>query len=689
MAYKNLLLEIGTEEIPSRFLPEALSNIVRYAEEEMVAARIIHGRVAAYGTPRRIALVIRDVEEKQEDKVMTYKGPTWDSAFDANGNPTKAPLGFAKSKGVGYENLVPKEVDGVRYAFAVVSEVGNPVRDLFPEILPAIIRKLVFPKNMYWVDSSIKFARPIRWIVALLDVEVVPFVYGDIESGRTTRGHRFMGARNLDIDDAAEFMERLYDNYVIVDQEKRRQKMISGITALEKEMGGKVELDPELVEENLYLVEYPVPFYGTFDKKYLEIPEEVLTTSMKKHQKYFPVRSESGKLMPCFVGVSNNRATNMGVVREGNERVLRARLEDAAFFWKEDLKKPLAARIDELKNILYQEKIGSLYDKVKATQKLAVNLCHVLGLSDIVKLVERAASLSKSDLLTNMVYEFPELQGVMGREYALRNGEPQRVALGIYEQYLPGFAGDKVPSDSVGAILGLAERGYIIVSCHKAGLQPTGSQDPYALRRAARCINEIIWGTELDADMQDLFRKAGEVADVSSDILDQVWSFYEQRLHVQLKEKGFDHDIVSLAISVIGKQPLQVLRLLGALDKVKAESWFEELITAAVRVRNILSKAEVADISTEVSPAFFQKEAEGRLFDEIRETTEHVEKTLSRYDWDELMGLLAKLSPCITSFFDDVLIMDEDISVRRNRLALLSCCNKLFRKVGDLGTLKC
>lgn len=686
MAYKNLLLEIGTEEIPSRFLPNALDTLMNNVEKEFDAARIKYGRVAAYGTPRRMALVVRDIEEKQDDKVMNYKGPTWDSAFDANGNPTKAALGFAKSKGVEYENLLPKEVDGVRYAFAVISEQGNPVQELLPEILPSVINQLVFPKNMYWSDSTVKFARPIRWIVSLLDSTVIPFNYGGIQSGNVTRGHRFMGARNIEINDAAEFMEKLYDNYVIVDQEKRKQKMISGINALEKEIGGKVELDSELVEENLYLVEFPVPFYGSFDKKFLEIPEEVLTTSMKKHQKYFPVRNESGKLMPYFVGVSNNRATNMGVVREGNERVLRARLEDASFFWTEDQKKSLASRVEELKDILYQEKLGTLYDKMMATQKLAKYICETQGYSDVAKLVDRAAWLSKCDLLTNMVYEFPELQGVMGREYALRNGEPERVAKAIYEQYLPKFAGDVVPSDTVGALLGIAERVYVIVNCHKVGLQPTGSQDPYALRRAARCINEIIWGLNLDIDLLNIMEQAGKDADVSSEIMEQVWTFFEQRLHVQLKEKGFEHDLVSLAISVTGRRPLQVLRFLNVVNKVKSEEWFVDLVTAAVRVRNILSKAE--DVSSDVNTSLFQKDVEKALFDEMNEMQPLVEEALQKYDWDELMSLLTRLSPRITVFFDDVMIMDKDLDVRQNRLALLSRCNGIFREVGDLGVLK-
>jgi glycyl-tRNA synthetase beta chain len=361
---------------------------------------------------------------------------------------------------------------------------------------------------MYWKDPTVRFARPARWILALADKDIIEFEYGGIKSGHVTSGHRFMGAKKIEIHDAAKFMEELYDNYVVLDQEKRKQRMLAGIAQLESGIRGVVELDPEVIEENLYLVEYPVPFSGSLDARYLEIPQEVLITSMKKNQKYFAVRSKDGKLVNNFVGVSNNRAIDMKEICSGNEKVLRARLEDAAFFWHEDLKSPLAANVEKLKSIVFQEKLGTIYDKVIKTQALALELCKMLGKEDISNLVERAAYLSKADLVSNMVYEFPELQGVMGREYALKNGESPRVAAAIYEQYLPKFAGDDTPGDDVGAVLGIADRANIIVMCHKVGFEPTGSQDPYGLRRAARCINEIIWERGLDADIFELVKKS-------------------------------------------------------------------------------------------------------------------------------------------------------------------------------------
>ena len=686
MSVNDVILEIGTEEIPSRFLSSMLATLKNLATEDLTQLRIPFKEVLTYATPRRLVLFISGMAEQQEDLVATFKGPAWSSAFDAIGNATRAAEGFAKSRGVAIEDLKEIDVDGVRYAAAEVREAGRSTMEMLPKLLPELISKLVFPKNMFWRSPAVRFARPIRWIVALAGKEVVPFTYGDVQSGRVTSGHRFMGNKRIEIADTAEFLDKLYDNYVILDQEKRKQKLLAGITSLEHEHDGIVELDPDLVEENLYLVEYPVPFLGTFDEQFLEIPQEVLTTSMKKNQKYFAVRTKEGKLMNSFVGVSNNRAADMKTIREGNQRVLRARLEDAAFFWTEDRKHPLASYVERLKDIVYQEKLGSVYDKVVATQKLAMWLCEDLKMPELSKLVERAAFLSKADLVTHMVYEFPELQGVMGREYARTGGEDERVALALYEQYLPKSSTDSIPSDNVGAILGLAERIYIIVNCHKAGLEPTGSQDPYALRRAARCINEILWGRKLDVDVEEAVRTCALINLVDMQTVDKVFSFLEQRLLMQLKEKGYEHELAKLAISVTGRRPLQVLRLLEALNKVKDEPWFADLVTAAVRVRNILQKA--GDVSDNPDPALAVKEAEKALYDAVVKMEPLVDAELRESDWEGLMNSLSELSPVVTGFFDDVMVMDPDEKIRDNRLAILKRCNVLFEEIGNLAVLK-
>ena len=696
MKNNDLILEIGTEEIPSRFIPSILESIKAIATEDLSQLRVSSSDVRVYATPRRLVLFVHNLAGKQEDLVATFKGPTWESSFDSLGNPTRAAVGFAKSKGITVDDLKGIDIDGVRYIAAEVREEGKPTIDLLQAFLPNLINKLTFPKNMYWSNPAIRFARPIRWILALLGDEVVRFTYGDVQSGRMTCGHRFLGEKHIVIKDTGEFLDRLYDNYVIVDQEKRRQKLLAGIASLENEHGDVVELDPELVEENLYLVELPVPFIGWFDERFLEMPEEVLITSMKTNQKYFAVRSKEGKLVNAFIGVANNRAVDMKTIRDGNERVLRARLEDAAFFWEEDRKRSLGENVERLKTIVYQEQLGFVYDKVMETQKLARLLCAELNMGELSKLVERAAFLSKADLVTHMVYEFPELQGVMGREYALASGEDRRVAVALYEQYLPkssseslrsdGVRPDSIPSDDVGAILGLAERIHILVVCHKAGLEPTGSHDPYALRRAVRCINEIIWGRKLDVDIGNAVRASVASNNVGADVAERIFSFVEQRLLVQLKEKGYEHELVKLAMSVTKNRPLQALCLMEALNKVKDEPWFAVLVTSAIRVRNILSKA--GDVSDEVDLSLPMKEAESALYNEVVKMEPVVETILKENDWQGLTSSLAELSPVVTKFFDDVMVMDPDEKIRANRLGILKRCNALFKKTGDLGLLK-
>jgi glycyl-tRNA synthetase beta chain len=687
---RNLVLEIGSEEIPSRFLPAMLETLKNLATADFNQLRIPFKEVTVCATPRRLALFVREVSERQEDLVATFRGPSWASAFDAVGNATRAAVGFAGSKGVSVDDLKEVEADGVRYVAAEVREEGKPTASILPALLPALIGKLVFPKNMYWNDPAIRFARPIRWIAALFGDEVVPFAYGDVTSGRVSSGHRFMGKKHVEIPSADDFMLRLYDNAVILDQNKRRQTLLAGIASLEHEIDGVVELDPELIEENLYLVETPVPFIGSFDERFLEIPQEVLTTSMKKNQKYFAVRTKEGRLKNVFVGVANNRAVDMKVIREGNERVLRSRLEDAAFFWEEDRKRPLASCVERLKSIVYQEKLGTVHDKVMATQKLALWLCESLKMPEISQQVERAAFLSKADLVTHMVYEFPELQGVMGREYARLDGEDPRVALALYEQYLPrsssDSASDNTPTDDVGAILGLAERIHVIVSGYKAGLEPTGTQDPYALRRAARCVNEILWARKLDADIEASVRASALANSVPEETVEKILSFIEQRLLIQLKEKGFEHELAKLALSVTGSRPLQVLRLMEALNEVKDEEWFAALVTAAVRVRNILQKA--GESGAEVDASVMFRDAEKTLYEVVGKMEPRVAAALEENDWKGLTASLSELSPAVTGFFKDVMVMDPDERVRVNRLAILRRANVLFEEAGNLGTLK-
>ncbi|MBQ6112722.1 MAG: glycine--tRNA ligase subunit beta, partial [Synergistaceae bacterium] len=639
-----------------------------------------------YATPRRLTVMITDVSDSQTEQVETFKGPALSAAYDENGEPTRAAMGFAKSKGVAVSDLKESEINGVKYIAAEVRQESKAAVEVLPEILKGLIAGLTFPKSMYWDKSGVRFARPVRWIVAMADDLVIPFEFGGVQSGRITTGHRFMGRKTIEISNASEFLDVLYDNNVILDQEKRLQKMKTSIANLQKDFDGnlEVEMDAGILEENLYLVEYPVPFFGTFDKRYLEIPEEVLTTSMKKNQKYLAVRNKGkgGKLANYFVGVSNNLVPDMGVIREGNERVLRARLEDAAFFWDEDRKVPLASYVERLKSVTYQEKLGSVYEKVMLTRKLALWFCERYGMKDIASLVDRAAYLSKADLVTSMVFEFTDLQGVMGREYAKAAGEDPRVALALYEQYLPLTAAGKTPTDDVGAILGLAERIHIITACHKAGLEATSSQDPYGLRRAARCINETLFARGYNFNIAEAVEESCRINEVDEATKAKILDFIRQRLTAQLREKGYDAELVNLGISVAGNVPSQAMKLIDTLNQVRREEWFTGLAASALRVKNILAKNARNVAEVEADESLMSVEAEKNLFAEVMRISEPVRKSVSVYDWEGLTKLLAELSPVVAKFFDDVMVMDKDERVRDNRIAILRECNKLLLTAG-------
>ena len=686
-----VLLEIGTEEIPSRFIPDALKSLKERAEASLSANRLTFNDVNTYATPRRLAVIITNVSETQTEQVEEFKGPALSAAYDQNGIPTKAAIGFAKSRGIDVNALTEIEVKGVKYLAAVVRQESKPALEVLPSILAGLISGLTFPKSMYWDNSGVRFARPVRWIVALADEKVIPLTFGTVASGRKTSGHRFMGKREIEIPDASSYMDILFDNNVILDQEKRLQKMRTAIANLQKDFDGnyEVEMDAGILEENLYLVEYPVPFVGSFEEQYLAIPEEVLTTSMKKNQKYLAVRNrdKKGRLAKYFVGVSNNLVANMDVIRKGNERVLTARLEDARFFWEEDRKQPLASFVERLKSVTYQEKLGSIYDKVMATRKLALWLCHTYGEDDIASLVDRAAYLSKADLVTSMVFEFPELQGVMGREYAKCSGEDPRVSLALHEQYLPAFAGDKIPTDDVGAVLGIAERVHIITACHKVGLEPTGSQDPYALRRAARCINEIVFARRYNFDMFEAAGQSCAINEVDDTVKAKILEFMRQRLLIQLKERGYSHELATLGVNVSASVPYQALRLIETLNGVKGEEWFGELANSAVRVKNILSKNAKDVPADEPDASLMANPAERALNDEVLRLDAAVREAVKVYDWEGLTKMLAELSPVIAGFFDGVMVMDKDEAVRNNRLAILAKCNGLLMTAGDLSVM--
>lgn len=688
MASRDLLFEIGTEELPARFMPRTLSDVKSFAKEALDALHIGHGEILSLSTPRRIVLYVKDLEEGQQDSVETMRGPAAKIAYDAEGNPTKALQGFARSRGIDLKDLKTQKIGNAEYVVAEKRVKGKETLSVLPEMLETLIKKLSFPKNMYWSDKTVRFARPVRWLVALYGGALVSVEFAGVKSGNVSRGHRFMGSPAIVIKDAKDYAAAMAANSVVIDPEERKKIILSGIAGVENELGAKVDVDPALLEENVHLNEYPVVFYGSFDREFLEIPEEVLTLSMAKNQRYFPVRNKKGKLLANFVGVSNNKAKDMSVVRDGNERVLRARLYDAAFFWKEDRAKSIDTMADELKNVTYQVQLGSVYDKVQRVKALSLKLAEKLGKDDFSEFVERAAELAKFDTVSSMVYEFAEVQGVMGREYARKAGEREEVALAIYEQYLPRFAGDELPSGYTGAILGMADRADTIAAIYKIGQEPTSSQDPYGLRRAARCINEIAWGLSLDVDMESLMAEAAKPYELDGEALTRIADFLKLRLQVQMKEKGLNHEVVSLALQTIPSRPLQAYRMAETLQKVAGEEWFGELITAAVRVKNILAKAGSEADGAQIDESRLTADAETALYKALKDLTEPAREAVKACKWEALASALSQLAPVISKFFEDVMVMDKDETVRRNRLALLCRSQEFFMLVGDFSLLK-
>ena len=682
-----LLFEIGTEEIPARFIKQTLIDIEDFAKNKFAEAHIAYNELVVKSTPRRLVLQVHGLASTTETVKEVFKGPAAKAAYDEAGNFTKAAIGFAKSKGLEASDLKVAEISGGEYLVAEVTKEGQAVEELLPSILQDLASHLSFPKNMYWKEKGTRFARPVRWLVALCDDRVIPFEFAGLTTSRYSRGHRFMGGKSILIDTATDYDKKMEENFVVTDPRNRAKMILSGIAEIEKKLGARVVVDQELLNENVHLNEYPVPFLGTFDKEFLAIPQEVSILSMATNQKYFPVTDDKGKLLPYFVGVSNNVAKDMSVVQDGNERVLRARLYDALFFWNEDAKKSLDDMAESLKNVTYQQQLGSLYDKVQRVKKIALFIAEQLKLNISLDILSRACDLSKADLVSNMVYEFSDVQGVMGREYARRAGEKEEVALALYEQYLPKQAGGELPTQIYGAILGLAERFDTLVAIYKIGAEPTSQADPYGLRRAARTINELVWGLNLDLDLASIFKFASGLLDLEDERLEKLLLFIKQRTQIQLKERGLALSAITLASESQATRPLQFLKMASVLAKNADDAWFADLVTAAVRVKNIIVKQSVTE-DKDVKENLFVLDEEKNLWQELAKANASADEAMKSYDWEALAKIMAEMSPVITLFFDKVLVMDKDDAIKQNRLSLLKACDNFFGKIGNFTLLK-
>ncbi|BAF59081.1 MAG: glycine--tRNA ligase subunit beta [Pelotomaculum sp.] len=688
---RDYLLEIGVEELPARFLDPALAELKEISVRALAEKRLSCKKVETFGTPRRLALYVEGLAEHQEPLETEVKGPAVKVAFKPDGTPTRAAEGFARSQGVAVSGLVRKFVGHVEYVFAVKREEGRPAREVLSEIAPALIDGLHFPKPMRWGNLEVRFARPIRWIVSLFGDEVVEFEYAGLKAGRTTCGHRFLSKEPVVLAFSSEYFEKMRSNYVIVDTAERRQLIRRQVQELAASAGGRAEEDEDLLNEVSNLVEYPTALVGEFSPDYLNLPREVLVTPMREHQRYFPVVSPDGGLLPKFIAVKNGAPDHLDIIRSGYEKVLRARLADANFFFQEDLKTPLAGKVPALKKVIFQESLGTVYDKVERLGALAGYLAGVMGAGRQEKEVAlRAAYLAKADLVTSMVYEFPELQGIMGREYALRSGESREVAEAVFEHYLPRFAGDRLPETLPGKILSIADKIDNIVGCFAIGIQPSGSQDPYALRRQALGISHIILEGQAALSLRELVETAyrgyeGKVELKCSleKVTADVGEFFEQRLRSILGARGFSYDTVEAVLASGCDDFADTLLRAQALAGFRRDPAFGDLLTVFVRANNLARNA----FPGQVNPALLEDASEKELNRRLAGVQEEAKRHLEKKDYRSLLAGIATLQKPLEEFFNSVMVMVEDREVRENRLTLLANLAGLVRQVADLSKI--
>jgi glycyl-tRNA synthetase beta chain len=662
---KELLLEVGTEEIPAEFLPKTMKDMEEIFGRELSQKRIGHGEIRTMATPRRLVLYVKDLAERQEDQVIEKLGPAKRVSFDEKGNPTKAALGFAKGQGID------------------ISEV----KSLLVDILKSLILSIPFQKSMRWMNLEIRFARPIHWILAVFAGEIVPFKLENIESGNRSHGHRFMNPGSFEVRDFADYMKKTREHFVIVDPDERKKIILEEIGKAARGVSGKVVHMDDLLEEVNFLVEYPTAVCGSFDRDFLELPKDVLITTMVEHQKYFPVTDNKGKLLPHFITVNNTLAKDPSVVARGNEKVIRARLADARFFFREDQKIPLERHFEELKNVVFHSLLGTSYEKVGRFRELAAYIADKVNPA-LKTTVDRAACLAKADLETQMVYEFPDLQGIMGREYALLAGEDPVVAKAVYEHYLPTSAGGNLPETDEGAIVSIADKIDTICGFFGVNQIPTGTADPFALRRQALGIINIILAKGYPLKLDDLVDKSlvilqDKLKRSSDETKKDVLEFFKGRFENQLIAQGYSYDVVDSVLAA------GISDLGGSMKKIEAmvlfrkHADFEPLAVAFKRVCNIIKNFNEGT----VRPELFADDAEKSLYRAYLEVKESALSHMAKDDYEKALIEMACLRKPVDDFFEAVLVMAEDEKVRFNRLSLLETISALFYRVADFSRI--
>ena len=681
---KDLLFEIGAEEIPAGFMPNILGQLKQLAETKLNDAHLPFESIATYGTPRRLALIVKGLADTSAEISERHKGPSASIAYDADGNATKAAIGFARGKGLDVADLVVE--DG--YIYAETKTAGVPAKDIVTDMLPQLITGLNFPKSMHWGNLDAKFVRPVRWLVALLDEEVIPVEFATVKSGNVTRGHRFLGADEITIKNAASYVDTLKENFVMVDQDARRELISKQLHDMAASKNASIVWDDDLLEEINYLVEWPTALCGGFEESYLALPDAAIITPMKDHQRYFPLVDQDGKLLPMFLTVRNGSDHSIEVVQAGNERVLRARLDDAKFFFNEDRKKPLIDRQDGLTKIVFQEGLGNLADKTERLLKLGRVFGEECGLhEDAAVVLERATELAKTDLTTGMVTEFTELQGVMGKEYALLDGESEEVAEAIFEQYLPRFAGDVLPQTEAGKVLSIIDKVDNIVATFSRGLIPTGSQDPYALRRQTIGILNILLGSEWNISLRPIFKASMEFLNVPTEkqdeLLGQVEEFFTLRLKNIFLDREVPHHVIDLLLS---NNELSVADAEGLVNALLANRIDEnvELVQAYTRMYNLVKDVEYTGVNSDL----LKEDAEKELFEAASKASEASSAAWEAGDYDAVVAVPATLVPAINKFFEDVMVMDKDEAIKANRLQLVRLAYSVMAIIGDISALK-
>ncbi|WP_416149328.1 glycine--tRNA ligase subunit beta [Salipaludibacillus sp. HK11] len=687
MSKRTLLLEVGLEEVPARFVTDAMNKLKEQTEKWFDENRLGYEKIIAYSTPRRLAVLVTGLVEVQADIEEEAKGPSKKIAIDNAGEWSKAAQGFAKGKGVSVEELYFKEVKGEEYVFATKHVAGKEVKALLPQ-LKEVILSVSFPKNMKWGSHDLRYVRPIKWIVALFGNEIISFDIAGVKTNRFTFGHRFLGDK-VDINDADNYVETLLSQHVIADPVERKQAIQSQIKQMAEDEKWQIPIDDDLLEEVNNLVEYPTALYGQFDERFLNVPDDVLVTSMREHQRYFPVKNDTGELLPYFVTIRNGDHRHLENVQKGNEKVLRARLADSEFFYKEDLKSTFESRFSKLESIVYHEELGSVGDKVRRVKKLAMILADMVGATSKQKeQTERAAHLSKVDLVTHMVNEFPELEGRMGEEYALKSGESKEVSQAIREHYLPKQSGDPLPQSSVGSFVSVADKVDTLVTSFAIGQIPTGSQDPHGLRRQTAGVMKIFLAEAWDLDLFQFVEKAIDIVESrgllkrsKQQVISDLTEFVKLRYKILLHDEGIRYDVVDAILTTqLGRVSFIVEKGRFLMKELSSQT-FKKDVEAFSRVTNIAKKAQ--DDSTVVDPSLFVEKQEIQLQKITDEKAGKLLELLDKSKLEEAYQELKSIEPSIHDYFDHIMVMDEDATVKRNRLAQMNMVAKMIESFAD------